>query len=191
VSILRALAVFVYGALAATNAARAVFIFGALAAANGASAGSVVEKIGDYMQVMVPAYALGMAMNERDGAGARQFAYGFAMMEAGVYGLKYLVDETRPDRSNNSSFPSGHTAAAFSGAAFIHKRYGINRAIVPYLMAGFTGYSRVAANRHYLHDVLAGAALGGMLSWFITGEYDGLQITADPGSVKVGFRTSF
>jgi hypothetical protein len=170
--------------------ALAVYICGILATA-AARAGSIVEKIGDYMQVVVPAYALGMAMNERDRKGARQFAYSFAAMEAGVYGLKYIVDEPRPDRSNNSSFPSGHTASAFSGAAFIHRRYGINRAIIPYLMAGFTGYSRIAADKHYLHDVLAGAAIGGLLSWFITSEYDGLRITAAPGSVKVGFRTEF
>ncbi|MDR1071921.1 MAG: phosphatase PAP2 family protein [Rickettsiales bacterium] len=166
-------------------------VCGTLAAAGGCYAKSAVEEIGDYMQVIVPAYALGLAMNERDWEGAKQFAYGFAATEVGVYGLKAVVRERRPDGSNNHSFPSGHTAAAFSGAAFIHKRYGLKRAAVPYLMAAFTGYSRITADKHYLHDVLAGAAIGGLLSWFIAGEYDGLQISAGPQSVKIGFKTKF
>lgn len=44
--------------------------------------------------------------------------------------------------------PSGHTSAAFQGDAFIHKRYGFDYAIVPYMGAIFTGYSRVHANKN-------------------------------------------
>jgi len=43
------------------------------------------------------------------------------------------------------------------GLVLIHMRYGIKASIIPYIAAIFTGYSRVASNRHYTHDVIAGA----------------------------------
>jgi membrane-associated phospholipid phosphatase len=73
--------------------------------------------------------------------------------------LKYTVDETRPDGGSHS-FPSGHTSMAFTGAEFIRKQYGTAWGAPAYLAAGFVAWSRVEANRHYTHDVLAGAAIG-------------------------------
>lgn len=150
---------------------------------------STVERVGDYMQVIVPAYAFGLAMNEEDYTGAKQFAYSFGAMEATVYGLKYTVRERRPNKADNSSFPSGHTASAMSGAAFIHKRYGLKRAIVPYLMTGFTGYSRVFANKHFWWDVMAGATIGAALSFAIVDKYERTQISVGPQ--HVAFTTKF
>ena len=145
---------------------------------------STVEKIGDYMQVIVPTYAFGMAMNEEDWNGAKQFGYSFAAMEAAVYGLKYSIHERRPNRANDHSFPSGHTAAAMTGASFIHKRYGIKRAVVPYLMTGFTAYSRVDANKHWWWDTVAGAAISGLITWTIVDSYDGVRVSANPNGVQ-------
>ena len=73
--------------------------------------------------------------------------------------LKYSVDETRPD-GGSRSFPSGHTSLAFTGAEFIRKEYGWGWGAPAYLFASFVGYSRVQADKHYTHDVLAGAAIG-------------------------------
>jgi membrane-associated phospholipid phosphatase len=73
--------------------------------------------------------------------------------------LKYSVNETRPD-GGPYSFPSGHTSLAFTGAEFIRKEYGWGWGAPAYLFAGFVGFSRVDAHRHYKHDVLAGAAIG-------------------------------
>ena len=154
-----------------------------------AGIGDTVEKWGDLMQVIVPAYAFGMAMNEEDWDGAKQFAYSFGAMEATVYGLKYTVHEERPNKADDHSFPSGHTAAAFSGASFIHKRYGIKRAIAPYLMSGFVGYSRVVANKHHWHDVIAGAAISTALSFAIVDDYKGCSIAANPEGVS--FKVKF
>lgn len=159
---------------------------------NTARAGySGIEEIGNYMQVIVPAYAFGMTMNEQDWDGAKQFVYSFASMQAAVYGLKSVIDEPRPNGSNKNSFPSGHTAAAFSGATFIHKRYGIKRAVIPYAMATLTGFSRVDARMHYLHDVVAGAAIGGLFTWAFVGKYDDVCISAGPEHVKVNLKTTF
>lgn len=73
--------------------------------------------------------------------------------------LKYTVNETRPDGGSHS-FPSGHTSLAFTGAEFIRKEYGWGWGTPAYLAAGFVGWSRVEARRHYTRDVLAGAAIG-------------------------------
>ncbi|MDR3208957.1 MAG: phosphatase PAP2 family protein [Rickettsiales bacterium] len=168
----------------------AVFVCSVLITANEVFAKSAIGRLGDLTQVIIPAYAFGMAMNEKDWNGAGQFIYSFGMTEISVFGLKSIVDEKRPDGSDKNSFPSGHAAAAFSGATFIHKRYGIKRAILPYLMAGFTGYSRISADKHYLHDVVAGAVISGLFTWIFVDKY-GVQVSAGPEFIKVGFRTEF
>lgn len=152
---------------------------------------SAIEELGNYTQVIVPAYAMGMAVSEDDFEGIRHFIYSFGSMELTVAGLKSVIHEPRPDKSDKKSFPSGHTASAVSGAAFIHKRYGIKRAVIPYLMAGFTGYSRIRAKRHYFHDVAAGAAISGLFTWMFVGPYNSVQVSASPESVKMDFKTEF
>ncbi len=87
-----------------------------------------------------------------------------------------------------------HTASAFSGAAFIHKRYGIKRAILPYLAAGFTGFSRVQAKKHHIHDVIAGAAIGEITGYFLTsklGTNTQTNVQASPEGIKFNFNTKF
>ena len=157
----------------------------------GADAGSkqTIAKIGDYMQIATPVYALGMTVNEPGWEGTKEFAYSFGAMEATVYSLKYTIKERRPNRTDNHSFPSGHTASAFSGATFVHKRYGIKKAIVPYAMAGFTGFSRIVANKHYWWDTVAGAAISTAISWMIVDRYDGTQVSVNPQGVS--FKTEF
>ncbi|MGC4046146.1 MAG: phosphatase PAP2 family protein [Armatimonas sp.] len=70
--------------------------------------------------------------------------------------LKMTFRERRPDGSSHDSFPSGHATAAFAIAAMQPARER------PYWYAGATliGISRVVLDRHYVHDVVAGAALG-------------------------------
>ena len=152
---------------------------------------STIEEIGYFTQIIVPVYAFGMAVNEKDWEGVRQFAYSFAAMQSSVIGLKSVIDEERPNCSDNNSFPSGHTASAFSGATFIHKRYGIKRAIVPYLIAGFTGYSRIYAGEHHFRDVAAGAVIGSLFSWLFVNEYSGVQVSASHEYVKLEFRREY
>ena len=157
---------------------------------NEARAKSTVETVGDYLQVIVPAYAFGLTMAEDEWDGVKEFAYSFAAMEASVYGLKFIVKEQRPNKADNRSFPSGHTASAFSGASFIHKRYGIKRAAVPYLLSGFVAYSRIHANKHYWWDTLAGAAIASAWSFaLVSKKYKNTDIVASPE--YIGFRTKF
>jgi len=80
-----------------------------------------------------------------------------------VNSIKYTAKVERPDGSTRNSFPSGHTANAFTNASFLHKEYGIVNpaySIGGYSMATFTAFGRNLNNRHWVPDVLAGAGIG-------------------------------
>lgn len=77
--------------------------------------------------------------------------------------LKYLVKEERPDQSNTLSFPSGHSAAAFSSAQFMFREYKDTNfwlSLSGYPFAVFTGVYRMLNDKHWLGDVAAGAGFG-------------------------------
>lgn len=86
-----------------------------------------------------------------------------AIMGVTTGGIKRLANRTRPDGSNNYSFPSGHTANAFAAAEFLNQEY---RDVSPwigyagYTVATATGVLRLYNNKHWLSDVVAGAGFG-------------------------------
>ena len=93
---------------------------------------------------------------------------------------KKLVGRERPDRSDNESFISGHASSSFTGASFfawdaanlIGRRvpsdawvgYRVGARVLPfavlYSAAGLVGYYRIAAEKHYFSDVVAGGVTG-------------------------------
>ena len=90
-------------------------------------------------------------------------ALSIVAMCAAVNGIKYSVGRLRPDSSRYNSFPSGHTATAFMSATMLHKEYGWRSpwfSIGGYTAAAVTGVSRLMNNRHWMTDVMAGAAIG-------------------------------
>ena len=77
--------------------------------------------------------------------------------------LKKVIHVERPDQSGNNSFPSGHTTNAFMGAEFLHQEYGHRSGwytAAGYTTATATGLLRMANNKHWLGDVIAGAGIG-------------------------------
>lgn len=77
--------------------------------------------------------------------------------------LKYSTKQLRPDGSDALSFPSGHTAQAFAAATFLSEEYKHRFPWMPYAAYGISSsvaLLRMANNKHYISDVLAGAAIG-------------------------------
>ena len=90
-------------------------------------------------------------------------AKGEAIMLASTFAVKYLSQETRPDGSDNLSFPSGHTAQAFLAASIVHTElrdksqwYGVGA----YAIATSVAALRMINNKHWQSDVVAGAGFG-------------------------------
>ena len=85
----------------------------------------------------------------------------------GNFGWKLTTGVLRPDATNYFSFPSGHTAAAFMAATLLYKEYGFKGywvGLVAYAAAIVTGLTRILNNRHWLFDVIIGAAVGILLT---------------------------
>lgn len=74
--------------------------------------------------------------------------------------LKFVVHRQRPDESNHQSFPSGHAAVTFATATVIERHLGWRKAVLGYAIASYVAMSRIHDNRHYLSDVIFGAAVG-------------------------------
>jgi membrane-associated phospholipid phosphatase len=76
-----------------------------------------------------------------------------------TWALKLSVGRRRPSGGPHS-FPSGHTSAAFCIAPVVASHFGWKAAVPAYVLAGFTGIARMEDWRHYLSDVVFGAAIG-------------------------------
>lgn len=96
----------------------------------------------------------------------RSVLYGMSNLIANgiVYGVKGVGIETRPDSSDQRSFPSGHTAEAFVSAEFLHLEYRgrVHWTVVAsgYVVASSVAYLRMYHNKHWFSDVIAGAGIG-------------------------------
>lgn len=119
-----------------------------------------VRTSGDVLAATIPVTCLITTLALQDWEGLKQGAFS-GMVTAGVgYGLKLLIDKERPDKSNDRSFPSLHTAVGFNGAAFIQRRYGWKWGVPAYAVASYVGWSRIYGKKHDGWDVTAGLAIG-------------------------------
>ena len=149
---------------------------------------SRTERTGDVLHVLIPAVAFAATVGLHDSEGRTQFLKSFLTNIAATGALKFGISRERPDSSDDNSFPSGHTSTAFQGASFIHFRYGLGKAWPAYLGATFVAFSRVHADKHYLGDVMAGAALGTLSSLLFTDRFDGVEVTPVAEAGRYGVR---
>lgn len=79
-----------------------------------------------------------------------------------------------PDGSKaNNTFPSGHTTVAFAAATVYALEYK-SKPLVPilsYTAATLVGLSRMTENKHWITDVVAGAALGYLSGRLVVNNY--------------------
>jgi hypothetical protein len=150
--------------------------------------------IGDVVQLLLPAAAWGVSFGRGDREGALQFtkAIGGAVLTTQVG--KRVFGRLRPNASNEFSFPSGHTTAAFVGAEFMRARYNKWWSVPGYLGAGFVGWSRVQGEKHFADDVLAGASVGLLWNWYMVSpaaEAVSLMPSLSSEGVAVNFEYNF
>jgi hypothetical protein len=96
------------------------------------------------------------------------------MLEASLYtlgttiGMKKAIHETRPGYlDDHDSFPSGHSSFSFSFASVVAAQHGWYWGGGAYLVSSFIAFSRMDENWHYIHDVVAGIAIGSSYAWGI------------------------
>lgn len=123
----------------------------------------------DYLQFAPLVAQVGMRLG---GIKGRSESYGemltadaisTAIMFSSVTLTKMLTQVERPDGSAKNSFPSGHTAMAFTAATLLHLEYGKKYpwiSLLSYLTASGVGVGRVMNNRHWIGDVMVGASVG-------------------------------
>ncbi|HEU0030166.1 MAG TPA: phosphatase PAP2 family protein [Kofleriaceae bacterium] len=113
---------------------------------------------------------------------------------------RFAADAPPPDNEDNLSFFSGHSSLVFSiavSSGLVAHRRGYRLEPVIWAsglsLAAFTAYLRIAADRHYLSDVLVGSsvgALGGYLVPTLTGSLPG-RFTVTPMRDGVAITGSF
>lgn len=154
-----------------------------------------IETVGDIVLFTLPATVLTGSLIAKDYEGTWQFTKGALLNQAVTIGLKYATDKKRPFNNGDRAFPSGHTSTTFQSAAFIQRRYGSKYGVPAYVLAGFTGYSRINAQKHDGWDVLAGAAVGIGSAYLFTTPYQKehmeLTFASDEDSFALGFKYKF
>jgi hypothetical protein len=145
------------------DASGAVYLVTVLATPSG-------DDASDWLTSKAKGLAIGLVASEVTGGGTSL--------------LKSAAGRTRPDRSNDASFPSGHA----SGSAVLTTLARRNLEFVP-MSAGSrlaadigivglsmgTAWARVEAKKHYPSDILVGYALGHFFSAFINDAFLGLD----------------
>ncbi|MDQ7085166.1 MAG: phosphatase PAP2 family protein [Sulfurovum sp.] len=153
---------------------------------------SNTELAGDILTLLIPSIGLGATLYTEDRNSSIEFLKAYGSTALVTHILKNTVKKQRPNNANSyTSFPSGHTSSAFSGASFIHRKYGIEYALPAYIGAIYTGYSRVKAEKHYTIDVIAGALVGIGFSWYFTSPYKNLQVIPTIGNNNYGIKVDY
>lgn len=116
---------------------------------------------------------------------------GFDMMRAQMlaqavtHGTKQIVRRDRPT-GECCSFPSGHATSAFAAAAVLERHLGY-RGSWPFIAgAMYVGASRLVDNRHFLSDVMFGAAVGTAAGWTVVGEHGKNEYSMQPIPLQGG-----
>lgn len=103
------------------------------------------------------------------------------------------ADDFHPFTRWDTSFPSGHTAAAFAMATTLGDAIGNKYATAGlYVLAAGTGWARVVLLKHWPSDVVAGAAIGLLAGNLATGRIKVFGIRAPraivtPDELVVGY----
>lgn len=167
------------------------------------------ETFGDLFRLM-PLYVAVATISMQDWKGLTQLSLGTLATQLTSESIKSLNQwyarkgneksmlwAKRPGFDDYKGMPSGHSAGAFSGAAFIYYRYGWKASIAPLLLATLTAISRVQAKKHSILQVSVGAGIAWGFAYLFTAPYQSdlwispiFQKDSQNGQ-KVGFELSY
>jgi len=152
-----------------------------LAGADAAMAGGS-ESVGTDVAIALPLIAGGITLAKDDWKGSAQLTVDTIATVGLAYGLKHVIREQRPDKSDFQSMPSDTSALAFAPAQFLWDRYGWEYGVPAYAAATFVAWSRVDAQKHHWYDVTASAAIAFGMSKIFTTTYQprGLRYGVTP-----------
>jgi membrane-associated phospholipid phosphatase len=153
-----------------------------------------VESSGTIMAIALPITAGAITVFKHDWHGTEELVVDTGLTVGTAYGLKKIIHEERPDKSDMESFPSDTAALAFAPASFLWDRYGWQIGLPAYLAATYVGYSRIEADKHHWWDVAASAGIAFTYSKIFTSEFRGrgfyssAYATPDNAFIQAGYR---
>ena len=119
---------------------------------------SRLSQVGDFWGILSPLAVWAIMLKSNMNKDYVSNAFVANIMS--TYAIKSLSQRQRPDGSNNYSFPSGHTSNSFLAAELINQIEGMSLSIPFYLLSINTALSRINDKKHFLSDVVFGAAIG-------------------------------
>jgi membrane-associated phospholipid phosphatase len=110
-----------------------------------------------------------------------------------TYAVKFVANRTRPN-GDPHSFPSGHASTSFATATVLQDHFGWKVGLPAFVVAAYTGTSRVMDNQHWASDVVFGAALGIASGRTVTIHMRNSRVALSPvpmpGGIGVGVRAA-
>jgi membrane-associated phospholipid phosphatase len=134
------------------------------------------------------------------------------LLQAGLYSeiitsvLKVAIGRARPEISEDPfvfkpfnlaysyhSMPSGHTTSAFALSTVLSRHaHSTTLKILAYVPAGFTMFSRIYQNQHWLSDEIIGAAIGIFVAEWVVDLHEGKRHRINVTSISpIGISYTF
>lgn len=132
-------------------------------------AGKIIGQTPLQMGLALATYAYGRASDS-----PKVSHFGMDLLRAQIVAevlteaLKLATHRERPNHENHQSFPSGHASITFASATVIERHLGWKYSVLGYTIASYVAASRLHDNRHYLSDVVFGAAVGAIAGRTVT-----------------------
>ena len=104
--------------------------------------------------------------------------------------IKKVARRDRPT-GECCSFPSGHAASTFATAAVLERHLHLRGAWPTIAIASYVAASRLHDNRHFLSDVVFGAALGTATGWTVVGTHGRSEWAMMPVKTRGGVALMF